>query len=122
MLCLCWCFVCVRAAAVALSLSHATTTNTHKTRNKTPKQLKQAAEHRPLLTTLFAKYVDAALEHCRKAFKTVVPLPAVNQVCQTLAAKTLGQTNPSLHTHARPHQTINTTYSPLNQQKNKQKR
>lgn len=40
----------------------------------------QAAEYRPLLTTLFSRYVDPCLEHCRCNFKTVVPLPAVNQV------------------------------------------
>lgn len=41
----------------------------------------QAAEYRPLLTTLFSRYVDPCLEHCRRNFKTVVPLPAVSQVC-----------------------------------------
>ena len=41
----------------------------------------QAAEYRPLLTTLFSRYVDPCLEYCRRNFKTVVPLPAVNQVC-----------------------------------------
>jgi hypothetical protein len=41
----------------------------------------QAVEYRPLLTTLFSRYVDPCLEHCRRNFKTVVPLPAVNQVC-----------------------------------------
>lgn len=40
-------------------------------------------DYKPLLTALFSKYVDAALEHCRRNFKTVVPLPAINQV-QTL--------------------------------------
>jgi dynein heavy chain len=40
----------------------------------------QAAEYRPLLTTLFSRYVDVCLEHCRRNFKTVVPLVAVNQV------------------------------------------
>jgi hypothetical protein len=41
----------------------------------------KAAEYRLLLTTLFSRYVDPCLEHCRRNFKTVVPLPAVNQVC-----------------------------------------
>lgn len=40
----------------------------------------QAAEYRPLLTTLFSRYVDPCLEYCRRNFKTVVPLPAINQV------------------------------------------
>ncbi|GBF97683.1 flagellar outer dynein arm heavy chain beta [Raphidocelis subcapitata] len=40
----------------------------------------EAAEYRPLLTTLFSRYVDPCLEYCRRNFKTVVPLPAVNQV------------------------------------------
>lgn len=40
----------------------------------------QAAEYRPQLTTLFGRYVDPCLDHCRRNFKTVVPLPAVNQV------------------------------------------
>lgn len=52
---------------------------------------RQAAEYRPLLTTLFSKYVDATLEHCRRHFKTVVPLPAINQVrggaCAYVAAR-----------------------------------
>ena len=30
-----------------------------------------------------SKYVDHTLEHCRRNFKTVVPLPPINQV-QTL--------------------------------------
>jgi hypothetical protein len=41
----------------------------------------EAAEYRPLLTTLFSRYVDPCLEHCRRNFKTVVPIPAVSQVC-----------------------------------------
>ncbi|KAI8473051.1 MAG: flagellar outer dynein arm heavy chain beta [Monoraphidium minutum] len=40
----------------------------------------EASEYRPLLTTLFSRYVDPCLEYCRRNFKTVVPLPAVNQV------------------------------------------
>jgi dynein heavy chain len=40
----------------------------------------EAAEYRPLLTALFTRYVDTTLEHCRRNFKTLVPLPAVNQV------------------------------------------
>lgn len=46
----------------------------------------QAAEYRPQLTTLFGRYVDPCLEHCRRNFKTVVPLPAVNQASHTLDA------------------------------------
>lgn len=40
----------------------------------------ECAEYRPLLTTLFSRYVDPTLEYCRRNFKYVVPLPAVNQV------------------------------------------
>jgi dynein heavy chain len=40
----------------------------------------EAAEYRPLLAALFTRYVDATLEYCRRNFKTVVPLPAINQV------------------------------------------
>lgn len=40
----------------------------------------EAAEYRPLLTTLFTRYVDTTLDHCRRNFKYVVPLPPVNQV------------------------------------------
>lgn len=39
-----------------------------------------AAEYRAPLGSLFTKYVEVTLEHCRRNFKTVVPLPAVNQV------------------------------------------
>jgi hypothetical protein len=46
----------------------------------------QAEEYRPLLTTLFSRYVDPCLEHCKKSYKTVVPLPAVNQVCRLCIA------------------------------------
>jgi dynein heavy chain len=47
----------------------------------------EAKEFRPLLTTLFSRYVDVTLEHCRRNFQYVVPLPAVNQamtVCKIL--------------------------------------
>jgi hypothetical protein len=47
----------------------------------------QAAEYRPLLTTLFSRYVDPCLDYCRRNFKTVVPLPAVNQVGPPLRAR-----------------------------------
>ena len=40
----------------------------------------EAAEYRPLLQALFTRYVDVTLEYCRRNFKYVVPLPAVNQV------------------------------------------
>lgn len=43
----------------------------------------ECADYRPLLTALFSKYVEPCLEHCRRNFKTVTPLPAINQV-QTL--------------------------------------
>ena len=33
-----------------------------------------------MLTTLFARYVDATLEHCRRNFKYVVPVPTISQV------------------------------------------
>ncbi len=47
----------------------------------------EATEYRPLLTTLFTRYVDPTLEYCRRNFKYVVPLPAVSQtmtVCKIL--------------------------------------
>ena len=37
-------------------------------------------EHRPVLAALFAKYIDTTVDYCRRNFKTVVPLPLVNQV------------------------------------------
>ena len=37
-------------------------------------------EHRPILSALFTKYIDATADYCRKTFKMVVPLPLVNQV------------------------------------------
>jgi len=37
-------------------------------------------EHRPILTALFAKYIETTADHCRRNFRTVVPLPLVNQV------------------------------------------
>ena len=40
----------------------------------------ECADYKPLLTALFSKYIDFTLEHCRRNFKTVVPLPAINQV------------------------------------------
>ena len=43
----------------------------------------ECADYKPLLTTLFSRYVETTLEHCRRNFKTVTPLPAINQV-QTL--------------------------------------
>lgn len=46
-----------------------------------------ATEYRPILSTLFDKYVGATMEHCRQNFKTIVPLPAINQaktVCKIL--------------------------------------
>ena len=37
-------------------------------------------EHRPILTALFAKYIETTADYCRRNFKTVVLLPLVNQV------------------------------------------
>ncbi|CAG9462750.1 unnamed protein product [Pedinophyceae sp. YPF-701] len=37
-------------------------------------------QYRGLLTTLFEKYVETSLEHCRRNFKTVVPLEPIQQV------------------------------------------
>lgn len=88
--------------------------------------LLQAEEYRPLLTTLFSRYVDACLEHCRRNFKTVVPLPAVNQVrhfarlfpavfagcsCRTAALRASEQTYGALSlTHSPCHSRIGTTF------------
>ena len=47
----------------------------------------EAKEFRPLLTTLFSRYVDVTLDYCRRNFQYVVPLVAVNQamtVCKIL--------------------------------------
>ena len=47
----------------------------------------EVAEYRPLLSSLFDKYADAAMEYCRRNFKYVVQLPAVAQaqiVCKIL--------------------------------------
>lgn len=47
----------------------------------------EASEFRPLLVVLFERYVEATLEHCRRNFKAVMPLPAVSQamtVCRIL--------------------------------------
>ena len=46
-------------------------------------QALEAQEYKPILVSLFDKYVEPTLAHCRRAFKTVVPLPAINQA-QTL--------------------------------------
>lgn len=43
----------------------------------------EPSELRPLLSSLFQKYVDTTLEHCRRNFKASVQLPAISQV-QTL--------------------------------------
>jgi dynein heavy chain len=43
----------------------------------------------PILTELFERYLDKSLEHCRRSFKTVVPLVPLNQaqtVCKILEA------------------------------------
>lgn len=47
----------------------------------------QASEYRPLLTTLFSRYLDTSMEYCRRNFKYVVQLPAVSQaltICKIL--------------------------------------
>ncbi|MEW5311809.1 MAG: hypothetical protein WDW38_003494 [Sanguina aurantia] len=47
----------------------------------------EATEYRPLLTTLFARYVDPCLEFCRRNFKNVVPLMPITQattICKIL--------------------------------------
>lgn len=47
----------------------------------------EAVEYRPILSGLFDKYVEATLQHCRRNFKTVTPLPAVSQamtICHIL--------------------------------------
>jgi len=49
----------------------------------------EASEFRPLLAVLFERYVEATMEHCRRNFRAVVPLPAVSQaatVCQILGS------------------------------------
>ena len=49
----------------------------------------EVAELRPMLGTLFDRYVETTIEHCRRNFKTVVPLPAISQaltVCRLLEA------------------------------------
>ncbi|EFN51784.1 hypothetical protein CHLNCDRAFT_37234 [Chlorella variabilis] len=46
-------------------------------------EMLECTDHKPMLNMLFSKYVDGTLEHCRRNYKTVVPLPAINQV-QTL--------------------------------------
>ena len=48
-----------------------------------------------MLASLFDKYVEPTLAHCRRAFKTVVPLPAINQA-QTLC-KILEGVLPQVH-------------------------
>lgn len=47
----------------------------------------EVVEYKPLLMSLFSKYVDVTLEHCRRNFRTVVPMPAVAQaqsICRIL--------------------------------------
>ena len=49
----------------------------------------EVAELRPTLSTFFDRYVETTIEHCRRNFKTVVPLPAISQaltVCRLLEA------------------------------------
>ena len=50
-------------------------------------QALDAPEYKPILASLFDKYVEATMAHCRAAFKAVVALPAVSQaqtVCKIL--------------------------------------
>jgi len=47
----------------------------------------EATEYRPTLTKLFSNYLEKTLEYCRKNFKTVVPLVAMNiatSICKIL--------------------------------------
>lgn len=47
----------------------------------------EVPELRLQLGELFTKYADTSMDHCRRNFKTVVPLPAITQamtVCQIL--------------------------------------
>lgn len=47
----------------------------------------EQTELRQALAELFSKYVDTSLEHCRRNFKTVVPLVPISQamtICQIL--------------------------------------
>ena len=47
----------------------------------------EAAEFRPLLTTLFHKYVEKSIDYCRRNFKTVIPLVGMNlatTICKVL--------------------------------------
>ena len=39
-----------------------------------------ATEYQPILLSLFDKYVDKTMDHCHRNFKSVVPLPKINQV------------------------------------------
>ena len=66
-----------------------------------PSLFPQAYEYRPLLTTLFSRYVDPCLEYCRRNFKTVVPLPAVNQVGRREYAWAIAPAKPPI-ARARP--------------------
>ena len=40
----------------------------------------EASDYRPLLASLFERYVDVSLEYCRRNFTAVVNLPAISQV------------------------------------------
>ena len=41
-------------------------------------QSREAKEYRPLLVELFDRYMEKSLEHCRRNFRTIVPLVPMN--------------------------------------------
>ena len=50
-------------------------------------QSREAKEYRPLLVELFDRYMEKSLEHCRRNFRTIVPLVPMNiagTVCKIL--------------------------------------
>ncbi len=76
----------------------------------------EAVEYKPLLTTLFTRYVDPTLEYCRRNFRTVVPLPAVNQVmtvCKLLEGilPKVSKTCARAHSYAKHHSAAIHAYS-----------
>ena len=47
----------------------------------------EVTELRVQLGELFSKYADVSMEHCRRNFKSVVPIPSITQamtICQIL--------------------------------------
>ena len=50
-------------------------------------EAREATEYRPILIELFDRYMPRSLEHCRRAFRTIVPLVPMNiagTVCKIL--------------------------------------